>query len=61
MPRRPVISPDGRWVAYVVAPMSRPGERRLGALWLAVADSSSPWPLAWLDEEELTVDLDGAG
>jgi hypothetical protein len=56
-----VISPDGRWVAYVVAPMSRPGERRLGALWLAVADSSSPWLLAWLDEEELTVDLDGAG
>jgi dipeptidyl aminopeptidase/acylaminoacyl peptidase len=46
VPAQPVISPDGRWVAYVVAPASRAGERNLGAIWLAAADgSSSPWKL----------------
>jgi dipeptidyl aminopeptidase/acylaminoacyl peptidase len=41
-PREPEISPDGRWVAYVVAPTGRPGERRVSALWLASADGTSP-------------------
>jgi dipeptidyl aminopeptidase/acylaminoacyl peptidase len=41
-PRQPVISPDGQWVAYVVAPVGRPGEQRLSTLWLASADGSSP-------------------
>ena len=41
-PSQPVISPDGRWVAYAVAPMGQLGERRLSALWIAAADGSSP-------------------
>ncbi|HEY1916433.1 MAG TPA: prolyl oligopeptidase family serine peptidase [Streptosporangiaceae bacterium] len=46
VPSQPVISPDGRWVAYVVAPVGRRGERFLCALWVAVADGSSPpWKL----------------
>src|ERR1700755_531581 len=46
VPSQPVVSPDGRWVAYVVAPVGRGGERDLGAIWLAAADASSPpWPL----------------
>jgi dipeptidyl aminopeptidase/acylaminoacyl peptidase len=46
VPSQPVISPDGRWVAYVVAPVGRAGERHLCALWLAAADGSSPpWKL----------------
>jgi dipeptidyl aminopeptidase/acylaminoacyl peptidase len=42
VPQQPVVSPDGRWVAYVVAPVGQQGERRLSALWLAAADGSSP-------------------
>jgi dipeptidyl aminopeptidase/acylaminoacyl peptidase len=42
VPSQPVISPDGRWVAYVVAPVGRQAERRTCALWLAAADGSSP-------------------
>src|ERR1017187_5852759 len=42
MPLQPVISPDGRWVVYVVAPVGRKGERRLSTLWVAAADGSSP-------------------
>ena len=46
VPSQPVISPDGCWVAYVVAPVGRGGERCLGALWVAAADGSSPpWKL----------------
>ena len=46
VPSQPVVSPDGRWVAYVVAPVGRGGERRLCALWVAAADGSSPpWKL----------------
>jgi dipeptidyl aminopeptidase/acylaminoacyl peptidase len=41
-PQQPVISPDGRWVAYVVAPVGQLGEPRLSALWIAAADGSSP-------------------
>jgi dipeptidyl aminopeptidase/acylaminoacyl peptidase len=42
VPSQPVISPDGRWIAYVVAPVGRRAERRACALWLAAADGSSP-------------------
>jgi dipeptidyl aminopeptidase/acylaminoacyl peptidase len=42
VPREPVISPDERWVAYVVAPVGKKAERRLSALWVAPADGSSP-------------------
>ena len=46
VPSQPVISPDGRWVAYVVAPVGRRGERRLCALWVAAVDGGSPpWKL----------------
>ena len=41
-PLQPVISPDGCWVVYVVAPVGRRGERSLSALWVAAADGSSP-------------------
>jgi hypothetical protein len=39
---QPVISPDGCWVTYIVAPASRRAEQRTRALWLAAADGSSP-------------------
>ena len=42
VPSQPAISPDGRWVAYVVAPVGRRGERPACALWVAAADGSSP-------------------
>src|SRR5258707_13746289 len=46
VPSQPVISPDGCWVAYVVAPVGRGGERRMCALWVAAAaGSSQPWKL----------------
>jgi hypothetical protein len=41
-PSQPVISPDGCWVAYVVAPAGRKTERRMCAIWLAAVDGSSP-------------------
>ena len=41
-PQQPVVSPDGRWVAYVVAPVGQQGEHRLSALWMAAANGSSP-------------------
>jgi dipeptidyl aminopeptidase/acylaminoacyl peptidase len=46
VPSQPVISPDGRWVAYVVAPAGHAGERPVSALWVAAADGSAPpWQL----------------
>jgi dipeptidyl aminopeptidase/acylaminoacyl peptidase len=46
VPSQPAVSPDGCWVAYVVAPVGRGGERYLSAIWLAAADGSSPpWKL----------------
>jgi dipeptidyl aminopeptidase/acylaminoacyl peptidase len=41
VPRCPVISPDGRWVAYAVAAFGVT-EPPLSALWVAAADGSSP-------------------
>lgn len=46
VPSQPTVSPDGRWVAYVVAPVGRAGERRQSAIWLAAVDCGSrPWKL----------------
>ena len=42
VPSQPAVSPDGCWVAYVVAPVGRRAERRTCAIWLAAADGSSP-------------------
>jgi len=42
VPREPALSPDGRWVAYAIAPVGHPGERRLRTLWVAAANGSSP-------------------
>jgi len=42
VPSQPVISPDGRWVVYVVAPVGRSTEDRICAIWLAAADGGSP-------------------
>jgi dipeptidyl aminopeptidase/acylaminoacyl peptidase len=42
LPREPAMSPDGRWVAYVLAPVGQRGERRLSALWIAAANGTSP-------------------
>ena len=42
MPSQPVISSDGCWVAYVVAPVGRKEERHLSTLWVAAVDGSSP-------------------
>ncbi len=42
MSSQPVISPDGRWVAYTVGPVGRREKQRTCALWLAAADGSSP-------------------
>jgi dipeptidyl aminopeptidase/acylaminoacyl peptidase len=42
VPREPAVSPDGRYVAFAVAPAGKRGERRLSALWLAAASGDSP-------------------
>src|SRR6516225_4902715 len=42
LPQEPAMSPDGRWVAYVLAPVGLQGERRLSALWIAAANGTSP-------------------
>jgi dipeptidyl aminopeptidase/acylaminoacyl peptidase len=41
-PLDPTISPDGRWVAYTVAPAKRKGEHPSRAIWIAATDGSSP-------------------
>jgi dipeptidyl aminopeptidase/acylaminoacyl peptidase len=41
-PAHPVISPDGRWVAYTAATIDGPEPGRTGAIWVAAADGSSP-------------------
>ncbi|MEV6643890.1 prolyl oligopeptidase family serine peptidase [Amycolatopsis sp. NPDC051371] len=41
VPREPRISPDGRWVAYVTAPVGRVGKHPVSGLWLAPADGSA--------------------
>src|ERR1044072_9092003 len=38
----PRLSPDGRWVAYVVTNVDQRQNRRLSQIWLAAADGSRP-------------------
>src|ERR671938_542485 len=38
----PRLSPDGRWVAYVVTTVDQRQNRRLSQIWLAAADGSPP-------------------
>lgn len=38
----PQISPDGKWVAYVVTTVDLPGNKTSSNLWLAASDASSP-------------------
>jgi hypothetical protein len=42
VPSQSAVSPDGSWVAYVVTPVGRGGERCLCAIWVTAADGSSP-------------------
>ncbi|MFF1611007.1 S9 family peptidase [Amycolatopsis sp. NPDC058278] len=42
VPRTPRLSPDGRWVAFVSAPVGRPGKHPESGLWLGPADGSEP-------------------
>lgn len=47
VPRALALSPDGKWVAYVVAPVGRAGEHPVGELWVAATDGAgSPRRLA---------------
>jgi dipeptidyl aminopeptidase/acylaminoacyl peptidase len=41
-PSQVAVSPDGRWVAYVVGPVVAGGPVRGSALWIAESDGSSP-------------------
>ena len=41
VPQPPAISPDGRWVAYLVTTVGT-REHKLSELWVAPADASSP-------------------
>src|SRR3954470_16630985 len=38
----PRLSPDGRWVAYVVTTIDQRQNRRLSQIWLAAPDNSRP-------------------
>src|SRR5215211_5052867 len=38
----PRLSPDGRWVAYVVTAVDQRQNRRLSQIWLAATDGSRP-------------------
>jgi dipeptidyl aminopeptidase/acylaminoacyl peptidase len=42
VPREPRMSPDGRRVVYVVAPVGRAGAHPVSGLWVAPADGSAP-------------------
>lgn len=41
-PYAPALSPDGRWVAFVVAPVGQADERPVSALWIARVDGREP-------------------
>ncbi|HEX5405833.1 MAG TPA: S9 family peptidase [Pseudonocardiaceae bacterium] len=49
LPNSPAVSPDGRWVAYTVAPFGRPGEHQQSELWIAAVDGSTSRRLAMPD------------
>lgn len=40
VPSAPAVSPDGRWVVYVLAPVGQVGEHRSSELWLTAVDGS---------------------
>ena len=40
VPRALALSPDGEWVAYVVAPIGRAGDHPVGELWVAATDGT---------------------
>jgi dipeptidyl aminopeptidase/acylaminoacyl peptidase len=42
MPFTPVLSPNGRWVVFVVASVGQARELPVSALWIAAADGSAP-------------------
>lgn len=42
VPSSPVLSPDGRWVAYVLAAVGQAGEHPSGQLWIADVGGSVP-------------------
>jgi dipeptidyl aminopeptidase/acylaminoacyl peptidase len=42
VPSSPVVSPDGRWVVYVLAAVGQAGELPVSELWVAAADGSVP-------------------
>jgi dipeptidyl aminopeptidase/acylaminoacyl peptidase len=42
VPADPVLSPDGRWVAFVVAAVGRAGEFPVSTLWISAVDGSAP-------------------
>lgn len=42
VPVAPVLSPDGRWVVYVVAAVGQAGELPVSALWIAAVDENVP-------------------
>lgn len=41
-PFTPVLSPDGRWVVFMVRTVGQAGEHPVSALWIAAADGSVP-------------------
>ena len=42
LPAEPQISPDGRWVAFSVAPTGRAERERQSAIWLVATDGATP-------------------
>jgi len=40
IPSMPALSPDGRWIAFVVTPLGRTGEHPLSELWVTAADGT---------------------
>ncbi|SBT43527.1 alpha/beta hydrolase family protein [Micromonospora auratinigra] len=40
-PQAVTLSPDGNWVAYVVAPLARAGDRPVSELWVAAVDGAT--------------------
>ena len=46
IPKALALSPDGRWVAYVVAPVGRAGDHPVSELWVAATDGTGARLLA---------------
>ncbi|SFW83379.1 S9 family peptidase [Amycolatopsis australiensis] len=42
VPSKPRVSPDGRWVVFVTAPVGRAGKHPVSTLWLAPAEGGEP-------------------